>query len=113
MAIQQELFNNLVIIASTTVYSQAVDLAGNSNVFVALTMVTGATALSSSTALEQSSDLSNWTSLATTWAPATFAAAPTFYSATATGVAARYVRLKVVTGAGAVRVNASLTASAG
>lgn len=113
MAIQQELFNNLVVAASTTVYSQAVDLAGNSNVFVALTMVTGGTALSSTVALEQSSDLSNWASLTTSWSPATFAAAPSYYAATVTGVAARYVRLKVVTSTGAVCINASLTASAG
>lgn len=113
MAFQQDLFTNLVVAASTTVYSPPVDIGSNSNVFVGLTTVTGGTALASTTALEQSSDLSNWASLATTWSPVSFAAAPSFNGGTATGVGGRYIRLKVVTGVGAVCVNASLSASTG
>lgn len=113
MAVQHELFNNLVVTNNVTVYSNPVDIGSNSNVFVGLTQVTGSTAMSSTTALEQSSDLSNWTALATTWNPSTFAGAPFFTGGTATGVGARYVRLKIVTGAAAVCINASLTASSG
>lgn len=113
MAVQQELFNALVVPASTTAYSQAVDLAGNSNVMVGLTVITGSTALNSTTALEQSADLSNWAALTTSWSPGTFTAAPSHFAATNTGVGARYVRLKIVTQAGAVCVSASLSATAG
>jgi hypothetical protein len=113
MSLQQELFNNLVIAASSTAYSQAVDLAGNTNVAVGLTVVVGGTVIASAT-LEQSTDLSNWSTLSTTWSPA-IAVAPSFtlgvVSGTSLPVGARYVRLKITTGAGAVCVNASLTAS--
>jgi len=60
MSVQQELFVNAVIAAGGTIYSQPVDLGGNSNVFVGVTTVVGSAALDATTGLEGSSDLTNW-----------------------------------------------------
>lgn len=109
MSLQQELFNNLVVASSATIYSQPVDLGSNSNVFAAITVVTGTTAVASAT-VEGSTDVSNWATLGSF--PA-FSSAPFFNSLTLTGVGARYVRVKLVAGAGAVCANASLSASNG
>lgn len=111
MSVQQELFMNAVIASGGTIYSQPVDLAGNSLVFVGVTTVVGTAALDSTTGLEASSDLSNWAPLSPT-PTVTYSAAPSYTASTYTGVGARYVRLKVKAGAAATCVNASLTASA-
>lgn len=112
MALQHELFMNAVVASGGTIYSQPVDLGGNSNVFVGITTVVGSAALDATTGLEGSADLTNWGALSP-GAAFTFAVAPTFASATFTSVGARYVRLKVKAGSGASCVNASLTATSG
>lgn len=112
MAVQQDLFVNAVIASGGTIYSQPVDLGGNSSVFVGVTTVVGSAALDASTGLEGSSDLTNWGSLTAATA-FSFTAAPTFAFATYTNVGARYVRLKAKAGAAASCINASLTATAG
>lgn len=112
MALQQELFVNAVIATGGVIYSQPVDLGGNSNVFVGITTVVGSVALDAATGLEGSSDLTNWDAL-TPAATFTFAAGPTFASATFTGVGARYVRLKAKAATAAYCINASLTATSG
>lgn len=113
MPVQQELFVNAVIASGATIYSQPVDIGGNSNIFVGVTTVVGTAALDATTGLEGSSDLTNWGPLTASGTGFSFSAAPTFASATYNSVGARYVRLKVKAGTSASCVNASLTATAG
>lgn len=111
MAFQQDLFVNAVVASSATIYSQPVDLQGNSNVYVLIATLVGSGGLSASgTKLEGSSDLTNWMELSGTFASA---AAPTTAAVSYSAVGARYVRLKLGNSTSAAVYNASLTATSG
>lgn len=110
MSLQRDLFVNVVVAASATVYSQPIDLEGNSNAFVFVSTIVGTSGLDVNTKVEGSSDLANWSTLSGTFGTG---AAPTTAAVTYTGVGARYVRLKLINGASAAVYNASLSATMG